>query len=93
MQQLTVSELAQKPGFRRTAAWKRVVTKLLQSCYPRVTPRVHNGYHRARCSSLPFPAITPGAPGFRLQVKAGQGHGLLSHIPRWRCKIHAYGRG
>jgi len=46
---------------------------------------------------FPFPAITPGAPGFRLQVKAGspgsEDHGLLRHIPRWRCKFHAYSRG
>ena len=49
---------------RSIPSWKRFVIKLLPSCYPGVTPCVHNvGYQKPRCSS-PFPFITPGAPGF-----------------------------
>jgi hypothetical protein len=48
---------------RSIPSWKRFVIKLLPSCYPGVTPCVHNvGYQKPRCSS-PFPFITLGGTG------------------------------
>ena len=54
----------------RTPAQICFVTKLLPSCYPSVTVRLHNECQLIRCPSpFPFPYVTLGAPGFRLYVK------------------------